>query len=375
MNFDKPVDLNLNKKESDLEKRSEREDVIIQDIHAELVSKKVALESLDSQTGDEKERLAQIRMQLEAFESESTEVEEVELDWAKIRIVYEQHDKEHHPRVAKGVDAYFFEGVNFFRDNLGIPNGRILEKFLTSGDADENIISFIEKNKIPAYYVDLNGPVAGEVFEDLKDYRTKEKMVNVILKSLLAYQTVKSLGNLSDAKMNRRNFLKLAGGASVVGVADYYSDTGMLNRESGSHRKRNEIEKARNDIIESFGLRNVAHTLRNAIWAQKLFTVSKDNKDEKGLPYFAIEVGAQHTGLENFLKLSEEARLEIIRIIIEEFKIDDLETQIGAVTKLTYTDEEGGGWVYENNIDNSIINTVRGDSAIVASGSSGSKAS
>jgi uncharacterized protein YifE (UPF0438 family) len=323
------------------EKGMPSEEEVIRNIEKGVLNELSAVYREDGNyTEEERDKLAEIGRRLNALESESVEINEMEMDWAKIRIVYEDHHREHHPRVVQGLNAYLFEGVGAWAPGMDFDKVNMSANILPN---QKNVIDFI----------------ARESDRDVDKRILAKDLVDKLSKVPAIYYSIKFMNNIGlESKITRRNFLKLVGAAGVADVAERVLKEKDVPK---GHKQLSDFEKIEQKIIEKFGLSDVLVTLRNALWAQKMYTISKRDKWEKDekKPYFGIQVGAKHSGLEDFLRLDEKTRLEIIGEIMSRYKIPDPEKQIAMILESERYDEEDDSFECKFTVDESIVNAVR----------------
>lgn len=257
------------------------------------------------------------------------EISRVETKEAEFVLVYERHDREHSPRVLEELDGYTFEKVtvSFPEGFPGKPDFTFPERVTSGylGEMNRPVIDVMWDKKLPVYICDVSDPAV------IKAVLADEAVSDVVSMGVTIYgvKLLKDAFTKEKKGMSRRAFLQKAGGFLGAGLVlpkslqylDYFfSDHSDFLDDSVQSKLRRLCE----DLWRSFGLYSLLVDFRNIIMAQKLHTISKDVISDCSLtrkPRVGMELGAAHYGIEEYLRIPEEARMGKMREALRFFKI------------------------------------------------------
>jgi hypothetical protein len=272
-----------------------------------LVAAQLAMSPLPK-TGEEEAK--RIRENLE-------NVFNVETPHAQYKIVYSRHYIMNNPEIVANVDGVVVEGTGAFKDRDDVD--RFISNSTHPNDQIANpqykeIFKRIMRENKPLYLVDINtsSPSSKTDVNIAAIKGTYLPAAEAGAGVALGMSGVKDLR--SEKTPTRRRFLKgiskIFGGAYLGShlPAQLTSDT-VEQSEQSSLRKMNKTLTRFNNRIhpETTGY---AITMRNTLIAQKSEAVAQELQKEIGKkPVIAILIGADHVGIEDELKLSEEERI------------------------------------------------------------------
>ena len=325
-----------------------------------------------------KSKIEQIEKQLQAMDYPLDEVKEIEYSPdLKMRFVYEKHSLDHNPDVVRGeLTGYFVEFARIKDDKsrFALVGEKYSQEEFRQCFPDDHYRNIIEAslfNGIQLYIID----VVGDKFYAIKKVEDNKRnqfekingVINIISGLIASYMLKNAFDNKkkhSEVKIFRRDFLKKSLRYGTLGLLLTSEVPILLDLYQKVYFMKDEKQKQRDALIgfyvkitEEFGLENLGLTFRNVLWAQKVMTVHKKNR-QRG--YYGFQCGAAHVGVEKMLTLDDETRLKIIKEIYNSIDKERRPEprELALITKFTF-DKKEDVWQEKNHLDNSIMKCLK----------------
>jgi|GEM_PF-7111568 len=304
-----------------------------------------------------------------------SEIQEVDTENVKVRIVYEFHKLEHRKEVLKNLDAYFMEGITLKKNDVSsIKFGEHAYEGM-----DDEVLNELKITGKPIYQCDVNGEyLAGKTIKEAAGEAKKEKLLFLAGLSAGGFFSVKFArdlvrlvknlkkekkeGEAKSENISRRKFLGVFGKSmAAILVADTAIQATQGNKILDQNSPYSKYFKKRQKIMGVFSSRLVGLTLRNAIMAQKICTTSKMMKEKSGnKPHVGLEIGAAHFGVEDFLRMPEQERIEIIEGLIKEgnLEIKDPENDLALIVREVFNKDKNK-WEETRFVDQKIMDIFK----------------
>ncbi|NTW15246.1 MAG: hypothetical protein HGA38_02625 [Candidatus Moranbacteria bacterium] len=315
---------------------------------------------------------------LEKFDDVS-EVREVETEDGTFRLVYEAHVLAHSPKVLDGLDAYAFEVFSETPES-GDPVSYVADTgsgpfWFGDGtyDADAPVFDALRESRLPAFKCDVSGATLKEASD------TEMRMVSIAEGSLalgmlasggyLAADAAKEASRKPEKGngMSRRDFLGLIGKAGVGAALFGGGSMSALEKMVPS----NDIPSAstvsgwylrlRDDILSSLGAYRITAEFRNLVMAQKLHTIAghmRQEVPEGEKPHVGMELGKNHYGIEETLRMTEAERLARMIDVLKRtgIELESPEEEVASVIRYDYI---GDVWKSTRFVDPAISEAFR----------------
>jgi len=281
--------------------------------------------------------------------------------------------------VLEGLDAYVFEVFSETPES-GDPVSYVMDtgsgpfRFGDgTGNADAPVLDVLREGRLPVFECDVSGAT-------LKGTSDAEMRTVSIVEGSLALGMLASGGYLvadtvkeafgrpeKGSGMSRRDFLGLMGkagiGAALFGGGAMSALERMVpnNDIPSASTVQGRYLRLRDDILSLLGAYRITAEFRNLVMAQKLHTIAghmRQEMSEGGKPYVGMELGKNHCGIEEALRMTESERIVRMIDILKQsgIELESPEEEVASVMRYDYI---GDGWKSTRFVDPAISEAFR----------------
>lgn len=200
----------------------------------------------------------------------------------------------------------------------------------------KEIIKHCEEENIPIFFADLTSSTLPIEISFLIGTTEKFTALRIIYSRLFQIMRDKTM-------LTRKDFLKFAVGA-FFSTSLFSAMTGVSAIIAGNGKS-----SQFNKLIESFDekihpeTKRIALTLRNYLFAQKLYTIARKMKalgQNNQKPTIAISIGGRHHGIEDALRKTDYERVASINHWLKFPGLKKARSEIATIARLDFSKEE-----------------------------------